>query len=179
MINEKELEEQGDVNVTYQKWDNVGDKVAGVLVDKKKNDVLDQYGHKKIEYILIKEDGEKVCVSGRAYPRGANKVGKDYRIIFGMQDIPLGAEIMFVFESTMSNDKGNDTKIISPKYVGNRDLEVLKVYQDKWGTTTTEDEQSEEPSVTEVTTEDSPAKVDETDPLADDEEDDLPDFTEK
>lgn len=143
MINEQELMEKGDVNVTYQKWEEVGDRVAGVLVAKRKNDVPDEWGHKKIEYILQTESGENVCVSGRAYPKGS-KVGEDYKIIFGMQDIPLGAEMMFVFERTESNSKGNDTKIIVPKYVGNRNLEVLKAYQEKWGDAPVKVESKEE-----------------------------------
>lgn len=124
--------EEAKVNFEYQKWEKIGDKVKGVLVEKRKNENLDQWGHKKMEYILIADGGRRVCVSGRAYPKGLNRVGEDYKIIFGMNEIPLGAVMAFVYSKDLENDKGNDTKVIEPRYLGEKDEDVLREYQEKW-----------------------------------------------
>lgn len=119
---------------SYPKFDKVGDYVAGVLVEKRKNDVPDPYGHKKYEYILL--DGDtRYLVGGRAYPKGS-EIGRDYKVIFGMSDIPVGAEMAFVFtEEIPSKTKGNKpTKVITPKYIGVTKPEVVAEYKKRYAT---------------------------------------------
>lgn len=120
------------VQLTYQKWEKVGDSVKGVLVEKRKNNNIDQWGHKSTEYILMTEEGKRVCVSGRAYPKGTNRVGEDFKVIFGMSEIPLGAVMGFVYDRDMENPNGNPAKIIEPRYLGEKDEAKLKEYQAKW-----------------------------------------------
>jgi hypothetical protein len=129
--------DEARVQFEYVKWEKVGDNIKGVLVEKRKNNNLDQWGHKRVEYILLTEEGKRMCVSGRAYSKGANRVGEDYKIIFGMSEIPLGAVMGFVYAKDLENDKGNDTKVIEPRYLGEKDETKLREYQEKW---TTEDE---------------------------------------
>jgi len=123
--------EAGDMTMEFQKWEKVGDKVKGVLVDVRKNDNIDKYGNKNMEYILMTEDG-RVCVQGRSYKKGATK-GQDYRIIYGVEDIPLGAVMGFVYEEDKKTDLGT-AKIIKPKYIGERDEETLDKYRAMYAT---------------------------------------------
>lgn len=127
----------------YPKFDKVGDYVAGVLVEKRANEVPDQYGHKKMEYILL-DGNTRYLVGGRAYPRGS-EVGKDLKVIFGMSDIPVGAEMAFVFtEELPAKVKGNKpTKVIEPKYLGVTKSEVLEDYKKRFAVSTPPQEQEE------------------------------------
>lgn len=124
---------QNALNIDFMKWENVGDKIAGTLVDKKQNTVPNKYGHLTEDYIIITEDGRKVNVQGRSYKKGAATIGKDLKVIFGMEEIPLGAVVGFIFTGTKENSNGNPTKLVEPRYAGESRPDVLAEYQGKFG----------------------------------------------
>lgn len=130
--------DEGKVSLKYQAWKKIGDKVQGVLVEKRINTTPDKWGHTKAEYILM-VDGERVCVQGRSYPKGQG-AGTGHKVIFGMSDIPLGAEMGFVYDRDIPNDNGKPAKIVEPRYLGNRNDDVLKSYQEKFAGDTGESE---------------------------------------
>jgi len=121
---------EGKVALKYQSWDNIGDKVKGVLVEKRINNTPDKWGHTKAEYILM-VNGERVCVQGRSYSKGQGP-GTGHKVIFGMSEIPLGAIMGFVYTEDKETDQGNPAKIIEPRYLGDRDETTLKEYQEKF-----------------------------------------------
>lgn len=132
--------EAGDMSMEFQKWEKVGDKVKGILVDIRKNSNIDKYGNKNMEYILMTDNG-RVCVQGRSYTKGATK-GVDFRVIYGVEDIPLGAIMGFVYEEDKVTELGT-AKIIKPKYIGEKDDEALKKYRDMYATGDVEPTQQE------------------------------------
>lgn len=133
MSNKYEFSINDITSVSYVDWNEVGKMVTGVLCEVRKNEALDPWGHKKMEYILQTPEGSRICVQGRSYPKGKDKVGEDYKVIFGMGDIPLGAIMAFVYAEQAPTKTGNPAKIIKPLYKGEKDEEVLKAYQAKWG----------------------------------------------
>ena len=110
--------EAGNVNFPYFSFKEVGDKVRGVYVGKYVSN--SKYGYQQENYVLVKKDGSKIVVSGRS--PSIKKDPKSLRIMYGMDKIPLGAVIGFIFEEERENDFGeNLTKIINLKYMGEVD----------------------------------------------------------
>lgn len=124
--------EAGDINLTYPKWEKQGDKVKGTLVEKRENNTPDKWGNKNMEYILIGDNGDRICVQGRTYPKGKD-ASNGFRVIFGMDDIPLGAVMGFILDEIRETSMGNPAKIVKPKYLGDRDEKALEEYQSKFG----------------------------------------------
>jgi len=124
------------VDMKYASWDKVGQQYVGVLCAVRKNDIPDKWKHKKMEYILQTPEGERLCVQGRNYPSKASVIGDDYKIIYGMSEIPLGAIMAFAYTEDRPTDDGQPAKIIKPLYKGVRDEKTLKEYQERWGSVT-------------------------------------------
>lgn len=118
--------EAGKVNFEYIKFENPGDKVKGVYVGSYKS-ISSLYGYEQVNYVLVKEDGEKVIVSGR----NATKTNP-LRIIFGMEKIPFGAIMGFIFTGTKDTGKGNPAKLIEPRYLGEKDMDTYNKFKEMY-----------------------------------------------
>ena len=154
--------EDNQITEKYQLWeDEIGQRCFGVLVQIRNNDNPDKYGKIKKEYILHQEDGTDLVVGGRNLPKDG-KIGSDYNIIFGMENKPLGAMMGFELTEIKDVGKGNPLKIIVPRWTGQKDLDVLKEYQDKFDikeeTKDTEVEPEEEITIEKAFGKDKPKK---------------------
>ena len=98
----------------FQAWDKIGDKVTGVYIGKVKNDTVDQYGKKKMEYIFKTKEGYKF-VSGRALQKG-HVAGVDYHVLFPMLDAKPGTVMGLKYVEDKDSSKGNPIKIIDAIY---------------------------------------------------------------
>jgi hypothetical protein len=116
--------EAGSVSFPYFKFETPGDRVMGTYVGQFES-VSSKYGYPQRNYVLVKADGSKIVVSGR------NPVSKTdpLRIIYGMEKIPLGAVMGFIYTGDKDTGKGNPAKLVEPKYLGERNEEVLKKFQ--------------------------------------------------
>lgn len=142
----------GDAGITkfdYVKFDNVGDKVKGTYVGKTET-VSAKYGYTQANYYLTLDSGQTVIVGGRN-PDKATQV----RVIYGMDKIPMGAVIGFIFSGTKETNKGNPAKLIDLRYAGERNDVAYNAFKKKFNLS--------EPTVSQETelSEDEKAMVDE------------------
>jgi hypothetical protein len=114
--------EAGKVQFGYVTFEKPGDRVKGVYVGKYSS-VSAKYGYEQMNYVLVKEDGEKVIVSGR----NATKTNP-VRIIFGMEKIPFGAVMGFIYTGDKDTGKGNPAKLIEPRYMGEKDMATYEKF---------------------------------------------------
>jgi len=124
------------VRFEYVKFENIGDKVSGTYVGKIR-EVSAKYGYTAENYILVTDAGEKVKVSGRA-ARKSDGV----KVIFGMESIPKGAYIGFIYDRDLDTGKGNPAKIVEVRYGGEKRPEVLEDFQTTFKLEDFEDEAS-------------------------------------
>jgi len=110
----------------YFSFENVGDHIKGIYVGKYTSESA-KYGYTQENYVLLTEDGEKMVVSGR----NARK-SDGVRVIYGTEKIPLGAKMAFIFDREKPTDKGNPAKIIEIGYAGDKDMDALADFQDKY-----------------------------------------------
>lgn len=115
--------EAGKVQFDYFKFEKPGDKVKGVYVGKYRS-ISSKYGYEQENYVLVQEDGKKIIVSGR----NATKTNP-LRIIFGMEKIPMGAVMGFIFTGEKDTGKGNPAKLIEPRYMGEKDLATYENFR--------------------------------------------------
>jgi len=119
------FDESNKVAFEYAKFENVGDTVQGVYVGKF-NQFSDKYGPQTFEnYVLVTDDGKKMVVRGRALDKS-----KGVKVIFGMEKIPLGSYIGFIYDRDYDTGKGNPAKIIEPRYAGEKKPDVLAEFQE-------------------------------------------------
>ena len=116
----------GKVQFGYVKFEQPGDSVKGVYVGKY-NSVSSKYGYTQANYVLVKKDGEKVIVSGRNAPKGS-----EVRIIFGMEKIPMGAVMGFIYTGDKDTGKGNQAKLIEPRYLGEKDMDTYNKFKEMY-----------------------------------------------
>jgi len=128
----------------YFSFENVGDYIKGLYVGKYTS-VSAKYGYTQENYVLLTEDGDKMVVSGR----NARK-SDGVRVIYGTEKIPLGAKMAFIFDREKPTDKGNPAKIIEIGYAGDKDMEALADFQDKYNL----DDFAKEEETSSVATED-------------------------
>ncbi|MDI6717952.1 MAG: hypothetical protein QMD86_02860 [Patescibacteria group bacterium] len=116
----------GDLRFPYKTWETPGDRVKGVYVGKF-NSISNKYGYEQENYVLLLADGSKMMVGGRNRPKGGN-----VKIIFGVDKVPLGAVMGFIYTGDKDTGKGNACKLIEPKYLGEKDLDALKKFQEMY-----------------------------------------------
>ena len=130
----------GDAGITkfdYVKFDNVGDKVKGTYVGKTET-VSAKYGYTQANYYLTLDSGQTVIVGGRN-PDKATQV----RVIYGMDKIPMGAVIGFIFSGTKETNKGNPAKLIDLRYAGEKNLAAYNAFKQKFNLSEPQEEQQE------------------------------------
>lgn len=115
--------EAGKVQFNYMKFETPGDSVKGVYVGKYISTSI-KYGYEQMNYVLCKANGEKIIVSGR----NATKTNP-VRIIFGMEKIPFGAVMGFIYTGDKDTGKGNPAKLIEPRYLGQQDLDTYAQFK--------------------------------------------------
>jgi hypothetical protein len=119
------------------KPENIGDHVIGIYVGKY-NSSSDKYGYQEFEnYILVTENGDKKVMRGR---NADKKSGK--KVIYGMERIPLGAKIAFIYDRDKDTGKGNPAKVIEIGYEGEKDLDTLRDFKEKYNMEEVADELS-------------------------------------
>jgi hypothetical protein len=126
--------EAGKVQFNYIKFETPGDKVKGVYVGNYTS-ISAKYGYEQVNYVLLKEDGEKVIVSGR----NATKTNP-VRIIFGMEKIPMGAVMGFIYTGDKDTGKGNPAKLIEPRYAGEKDINTYNKFKEMYNLNEIKDE---------------------------------------
>ncbi len=145
------LKGESRLKFDYVKFENVGDNVIGLYVGKFKSTSA-KYGYEQENYILIREgDGKKVVVSGRN-----TRKSDGTRVIFGIEKIPYGERIAFIFDREMDTGKGNPAKIIEIGYEGVVDKQAYLDFKSKYNM---EDIAPEEETTTEEATEDETLKA--------------------
>lgn len=124
---EKDLfDDSNSPNFEYFKFSEVGDRVSGTFVGTYQS-TSSMYGYEQENYVLVTEDGSNVVVSGR-YARKSDGV----KVIFGIERIPVGAFIGFMFTKEKDTGKGNPCKIIEIRYAGEKRPDVLKKFLDMY-----------------------------------------------
>lgn len=118
--------EENSVRVNYFKFENIGDRVKGVYVGNYVS-TSSKYGYRQENYILVLDDGSQVAVSGRS-ARKEDGV----KIIYGMERIPLGAVMGFIYTGDKDTGKGNPCKLIDPRYGGQKRPDILAKFQERY-----------------------------------------------
>jgi hypothetical protein len=118
--------EAGITKFDYVKFDNVGDKVKGTYVVKTET-ISAKYGYTQANYYLTLDSGATVIVGGRN-PDKTTSV----RVIYGMDKIPMGAVIGFIFSGTKETNKGNPAKLIDLRYAGEKNLAAYEAFKSKF-----------------------------------------------
>lgn len=116
--------EANSVKMSYFKAETIGDSVKGVLVDRFIGESNLTVGQQEESYILVQKNGERVCVKGRG-----RRKSDGVKVIFGMEKIPLGAIVGFIYTDDKDTGQLQPAKIIEIRYKGETDPEALKKYQ--------------------------------------------------
>ncbi len=120
------FDEKNSVRFEYVRFENVGDTVEGTYVGKY-NQVSAKYGYTSENYVLVTPEGKKVVISGRA-ARKSDGV----KVIFGMERIPPGAYIGFIYDRDLDTGKGNPAKIVEVRYAGEKKPEVYEEFKNTY-----------------------------------------------
>ena len=112
----------------------IGDKITGIYIGKVKNDVVDNWGHKNMEYIFETTEGYKF-VSGRNYRKEENGNPDAYRILYPMLGVKPGTVMGLKYTEDRPSTRGNPMKIVDAIYPDkpSEDLEALKKFDDELG----------------------------------------------
>lgn len=122
---------ENSTKVSWFKPENIGDSVKGVFVDRFITESSLTPGQFQENYLLVTDSGDKVQVSGRG-----RRKSDGIKVIFGMEKIPLGAIIGFIYTDDKDTGKQLPAKIVEIRYRGETDDAVLAKYQKSFVTGT-------------------------------------------
>lgn len=131
--NDPLFSDAGITKFDYVKFENVGDKVKGTYVGKTET-VSAKYGYTQANYYLTLDSGQTVIVGGRNPDKASGT-----RVIYGMDKIPFGAVIGFIFSGTKETNKGNPAKLIDLRYAGEKNLSAYEAFKSKFNFNTPEE----------------------------------------
>ncbi len=125
MLDEIKWEESGS---RFWELNTIGESIEGIFVEKQTR--KDKFsGQDQEVYILAKDNGDTVLVSGRMSVKSSSGAMK--KILSGMSNVSLGERVKMTYTEDKKNDKGFAAKIIKVMRSADRKIhgEVLDKYR--------------------------------------------------
>jgi hypothetical protein len=129
------LDKSNRLRFEYFKFEKLGDHIKGTYVGKYQS-FNPMYETTQENYILVTEDGAKKLVGGRS-----RRKEDGVKVIYGMEKIPMGAEIAFIYDRDYDSGKGNPAKIIEIGYLGNKNMDVYNQFKDTFNLSELEEDE--------------------------------------
>jgi len=118
------FDDANEVKPRFMRWENVGDKCQGVLVEKRTVANRLKPGSHQVVYTLVEADGQKLFLSGRQ---------GEPAVISGLEQVELGRECGVKFVALGQKQPGKHQAKILKVFKGEMKPDILEKFNNPLG----------------------------------------------